>query len=625
MGVWAHPQTISFGSGDALFDWLEDESWGQRRKWVYAQNAADVLTTSRFWERLTLKGAVWSQSTTTSVTSADDASSSGRYVVRSRVTSHRTTIVDYDRFGRRYTWCSLAQYLPMSEDEIAKLVGFKWSDEDGKEEQGFRPERTANDQCRLVMSAMQWLSDWWRTHKGGSWSVSLGGLAYQWLRHRLQPREICTHNHGEALRLERHACYGGRVSSWYVGDVRLRSEVGVQGVQSPPRCGYPPVDGPVYSVDIRSMYAALMRDRTYPVKLIGYESQMTIADCRDMLRTCGLIATVSLVADEAEYPYRSHDGVYYPSGRFTTVLAGPELDCALQCGAVASIYDTAIYQMGTPLAQSANELLSIRGSAGERGGSTGGTLAKLLANASTGRLAMRGSSWEPLPGAEPRRDPSGRPILWGDWIVSRDDRTWRPEQDPRYDQMGESVALYRPRSITRYRAIAGMVERHNRNPVGIGTLQAIYAYLTAYGRCQMREIRRGMPGRSVLLQDTDGMWVTESGYHYLLETGALGANLPGCLRLVRSIRHARIYGPKHYWADGEWTLSGLRDPIYRPDDQAWEYSQTVNPIRGSPREPPSEVMEYRRRCELLLIHQHGRMGDDGWIAPYVLPTAVRRE
>lgn len=622
MGVWTQPQSIMFGSGDAFFNWLEDESWGKRRSYITALNAADTLTTSGFWERLTRVGCRWGKSSRSSVTDASKSGDQQRYQVLSRVTSLRTTIVDYERYGRRFTWTSLAQYLPMSEQEVADLVGFKWSDADEKGPEGYLPERTPVDRCRLCLSAMQFLSDWWARNKGGVWALSLGGLSYQFIRHRLLAREVCTHRDQESLRLERHACYGGRATTWYVGDVSPRTAVVARGAQSPPRCNYPAVDGPVYSVDIRSMYATLMRDRTFPVKLIGREPRLSLTDAKDLLRSCGMIAAVQLVTDEAEYPYRSSDSVYYPRGRFATVLAGPDLDAALCCGHVSSIGSCAIYQMGTPLHCSATDLLSIRGGDSLRGGPTGGKLAKLLANASTGKLAQRHADWQPVPGAEPRRDSGGRPILWGDWIVQRDDRGWRPEDDPRYAVMGDDVAAYRPKLITRYRSMAGLVERHTRSELGTGTLQAIYAYLTAYGRCQMRELRKGMPDRSVLLQDTDGMWVTGEGYHHLIETGALGTNLPGCLRLDRTIRHARIYGPKHHWVDGEWTLSGFRDPVYRADDGAWEYSVTVNPIRGSPREPPSEVMEYRQRCELLLIHQHGRMGEDGWIVPYVLPSPV---
>lgn len=621
---WSPVQTIAHGSHHDLWAWLENESWQRPKIHLFAQSAASALTLLRFWERLDAHGLIRPKKLPSSAGNATGSGDTSRYALWSNIQTQRTTIVDYSRLGVRYTWTSLTQFLPLSMSEIAEMVGCETQRGEEVQEEDERTQGELQTESYLTVRAVQYLARWWKDHRGGPWANSIGGLASRFLRSRLHPRTLCTHRHVDALSLERSACFGGRVSCWYVGDVAVSCGVSLNKNARPPRTSYGPVSGPVYNVDVTSMYPHLLATKVYPVKLIGYERKMTVSDLDCLLRYVCIIACVTINTDRAEYPYRSHDGVYYPTGCFLTTLCGPELRYALDHNHIVQVHSAAIYQSGTPFVGSATALLAARSACPRGSKSPSARFVKLISNAISGTLAQRLSQWIPCPGMAPPHNEFGEPIRWGPFITSVPDRQWKPESDPRYAMMQGDVESYRPRIITRHRCIAGMVERLERSTVGTGTLQACYAYLTSYGRNLMMSIRSLCPDRTVLLQDTDGLWVTQEGHDALASAAGVYGTLPGNLRVDKRIQLARIYGPKHYWCDGEWTLSGFHDPSYDPSNHTVTDTRTSNPMVGTPTEPPHTVVEFTRRSELLLIHMHGHQGDDGWITPYHLSEGVRR-
>lgn len=621
---WTPIQTIAHGTHHAFWEWLESESWQQRMIHLYARCAADSLSLLRMWERLDSVGVHRLNTRSASASGVSDGTTSSRYGIRSLILSLRTNVVDYERFGTRYVWTSLTQYLPLRYDEIAKMVGTEIAGGEQVQARGIESEGCIQNPSYLTVRAMQHLSGWWKGHKGGPWAISIGGLASRFLRSRLPARTLCTHRHDEALSLERSACFGGRVCTWYVGTVAQRCTVDREQYRHSVTSAVNTIDGPVHVVDVRSMYPYLLSSRKYPVKLIGYERGMPISDLADLLRYVCVVARVELNTDRAEYPYRSDDAVIYPTGTFTTALCGPDLQYACDNGHIVRVHCAALYQRGTPFAASAMELLSAREIARVAGDTGTDTVVKLLSNSISGKLAQRHTVWVPCQDEQPPLDEFGEVRRWGTFIRSVPIVGGVDDGESRHVMTRVPHESCNGRAIHRYRLIAGMVERLERDSTGTGTLQAAYAYLTAYGRCLMRDVRSAMPERSVLLQDTDGLWVTDSGLEALTRSAIPLGNLPGDIRVTQRIRHARIYGPKHYWCDGQWTLSGFANPSVDDTGRVVVDQQTTNAIRGNPTEPPHSVREFTRRSELLLIHLHGHQGLDGWISPYHVSEGVRQ-
>lgn len=620
---WSPIQTIAHGTHHAFWDWLEDEGWQRRKIYLFAPDATASLTLIRWWDRLESMGMCQSSLSLSNATSAEIGGYTTSYRIHTLVNGNRTTIVDYSRSGVRYIWTSLTQYLPLSMREIAEMVGMEWHDGSEVEIPQAGEDRQSTLESVLTVRAVQHLADFWRTHKGGPWATSIGGLAARFLRSRLQSRTVCTHTHAAALEIERSACFGGRVSCWYVGDVASSIRITPEVRNRPPRSSYPPVGGPVYDVDVRSMYPHILSCKVFPMKFLGCERSISGSDLADLLRYICIVARVSIKTDEAEYPYRCHDAVYYPTGEFVTTLCGPELDYAIRRNHLVSVHGAALYQSGTPFVGAALELLAARTKDPHGRDSPSARIVKLLSNALTGTFAQRRTEWVPCPGAVPPHDEFGEQVRWGPFSVSTPDRQWDAASDPRYAMMTGDVEAYRPRIVSRYRVVAGLVERLSKSETGTGTLQACYAYLTSYGRSMMRDIRAICPEKSVLLQDTDGLWVTEQGHDALASHAGTYGSLPGDLIVKRRIQLARIYTPKHYWCDGKWTLGGFHNPEYDPRNHTVTDTRSSNPMLGTPKEAPWHVVEFTRESELLLQHLHGHQGADGWITPYHISEGVK--
>lgn len=178
------------------------------------------------------------------------------------------------------------------------------------------------------------------------------------------------------------------------------------------------------------------------------------------------------------------------------------------------------------------------------------------------------------------------------------------------------------REYTRYRVFAGLVTRYDESDVGVGTLSAIYGHITSYGRDYMRRMRECCPPRSVILQDTDGLWVTMEGLKAIGQAGYTWGIAPGELHDKGTIHEALVYGPKHYWRDGVWTLSGYRHPQYRGAGPTFTNAQTINPLHARPTHPSGSIVRRVSTESLLRVPAGGTLRPDGWVEPWVVPAPI---
>jgi hypothetical protein len=157
---------------------------------------------------------------------------------------------------------------------------------------------------------------------------------------------------------------------------------------------------------------------------------------------------------------------------------------------------------------------------------------------------------------------------------------------------------------------------------GKGPYTFAFAYLAAYGRMMMRSIREQLPDRTCVSQDTDGLWVLESGVSALHDLLGGGMGLPGELRRVAICRNARWYTPKHYYTDGEWTLAGFHAPVISDDGLTVEDTLTSSLWSGGLKGSPSEIMTHVRRSAMPQDVCDGVAQPDGWVTPRRIIQAV---
>lgn len=344
--------------------------------------------------------------------------------------------------------------------------------------------------------------------------------------------------------------------------------------------------GPIAHVDVTSMYPALLRDRLFPVKLgpqyHGCRPDALVALCREF----GVIARVRVSTERGEYPYRAKSGTCYPVGTFTTTLAGPDIEMIARDGVIHKASEVYTYLLGNPFREALSTLLAARDAARSRGDADGTALSKLVANSLAGRFARREGGW------------SRRPKLDGH-------KRWGEE----YTIDADSGAL------ARHRWVAGACWCYREALLPRGPHTAVFAYLTAYGRQQMRDIRDALPARSVVAQCIDGLYLLPAGIRALTYSDIPRNSGPGTLRVTGVADTGIWYGPRHYRWGEKWTLAGVAFESVDPVKRTVTYSSRTPLFASRATSAPDAVYRIRRTVAIPSDLERGRVQPDGWILP----------
>ena len=607
-GHWTDHATFRADTPDSLHDWLESRATCKSATWIVSPVASSALTLSRFWDRLDVFGAAWAPRGGTRLArrSAPGAASAfpasrlcragkpashpqgdpAAYIFSSCVLRGKPDIVRYTVAGKRLTWVSGMQYLPMDEHAIGATVGFRWLLSGGPKPVGTFRLDDIQDRAELWLLAFQKVCDWWREIDGGPWRPTIGGLAQSYFRRRLSPKTVLAHNDDYARTLEETGVFGGRASTWFYGTVGKPDAPGLDGSTGPTRAPYPVAAGPVEHWDVSSMYPTILAQEVFPVQHLHNWPRPSIPYLRGLMETWPIIARVRLRTDTPEYPFRDGERVSFPTGEFVTTLATPELAYALSSGHVLECSHAASYAPGRPFATAAAELIEHRRTARQSTGESWQTFVKLLSNNFGGKMAQRKSGLTPRPDVFPEAGQT-----WGGW--------------------GEGAGATRKR----YVSLAGLVfevtaARHQGRP-----LASCFIFLTSYGRALMRDIRAGLPARSVVSQDTDGLWVLAPTDSMRRKAVALARQRGFRLTTRETVPNGRWFGPKHYWTDSGWTLAGIRQDRQWMGNLRFRDDYIVNPVLSTPCRPPLSVMECVRSSDLTVLDRDGRTGPDGWTTP----------
>lgn len=334
------------------------------------------------------------------------------------------------------------------------------------------------------------------------------------------------------------------------------------------------------------MYPSILRDETFPCALLSVRGSMRPREVVELAQGGGVIARVTIRTDVGEYPYRIGERVIYPTGTFMTTLAGPDIAALAHDGEIVRVHQVAIYSMGRPFQGAMRTLLDARREAKERGDHDGQAFAKLLANSLGGRLAMHIGGWS----RDSERDCPGE---WGE----------------RY----ESSTTGSP--SVRYRYLCGACWRYDPDREGAGPHTSAFAYLTAYGRQMMRQLRDSLPAKSVVSQDTDGLYLLPRAARVLAERGVSAYAAPGRVRSTGSADSGHWYAPRHYRIGSRWVLAGFA-PATPPDGALrFAYSSDTPLFGRGDRRAPSVVTRVTRTTSVPTDVDNGVVGEDGWVTP----------
>lgn len=602
---WSELEYRMFEHAEDLWTWLETKVAKGRRIHVFAPDVIQAVTLLGWWARLDENGCEHETAKTMAkakrprrrrtpatpeqpaVEGQDQpAARDCRTYVRAIIEGSTASILRYRVNGRSFLWANFNQYVTASEEQIAASIGYAWGITSALD--GSLPERqrVPSERCMMWCRWFLKLSRWWLRNDAGPWAATVAGCAMSYLKRRIVPETILQHDNPYAAGMEEKAIYGGRRSVWYFGNVGSRETWEKHGLSPPTRSPYGMVEGPMVHHDIRSMYPWILESQQFPVKLLTVRRSPSLAAVTDCLAGYGVIATVDLDTIHAEYPVRTEQGIRYPQGRFTTTLAGPELSRAISEGAVKNVHTAAVYTLGRPFKDTAAALLGFRERYRADGEFAMEVWSKALANAMSGKLAQREHQWVARPKMVARE-------RWGTWKVLDFDSN----------------------VFTTFRSIAGMVWERQSVEGKTRQMGAAYAYLTSYGRMLMRDLRDECPPRSVLAQDTDGIWTLSSACETLYRTRSKTCADSGALRVTVETPCGRFWGAQHYWWGQAYVLSGHATPIVKPGTDRAEVVIRSTGVMTATTTPPAVIYERRIERDIGRIQEPGTIGDDGWLVP----------
>lgn len=390
----------------------------------------------------------------------------------------------------------------------------------------------------IMAAAVTQLMDWWDANDLGAWTVTGAGQGWQTYRRTLPAKQLVIDHDPAILETERSAVYGGRRDAFRTGPL-------------------PP--GRYAEIDFEAAYPTVAAEFPLPARVA---CEITDEHRRWALRgkvPAGMLAEVTINADRPRWPVRIGGRVFYPVGRFRTVLAAPDIQAAADAHCLEQVHNGYLYTMTNHLREWARQVL---GWVKNACGSIPGVVriwAKLAARAVIGKFAQRGWTTQPWVGppcegwsVEPTSDlyTGVRGVVTGvngDYWLS-----WA-------DQRGE----------------------HER--------PAVLAFVESHVRARLGAIIDGPYGPGIVQCDTDGVMVS----HTILEKLAAalparwvhGRQLPAgtaavldawnesayplVMREKTQFHRASVYGPQHVIIDGKHRFAGVPKAAWQTGETTW--------------------------------------------------------
>lgn len=381
----------------------------------------------------------------------------------------------------------------------------------------------------IISAAIDNLIVWLESNDLGSMKYTTPSIAMSVYKHRFMPIDtILVHNDEKALELERGAYHGGLVMPYFIGEVNKT----------------------LYKFDVNSLYPAVMK-KQYPVRLIQQFHKCNPDLLRKYLDGKGAVALVSIKTDDDPYPVVWGNKLIEAIGTFTVPLCGEELINALDKGHVTAVYRTQIYDMEDIFSSYVDYFWEMRKETLKLGDDMGNIFAKLMLNSLYGKFGQQSHVWvnlnpnslEATYAVYGKEMPSIYKKMASFPIWDIGVHRWKPLGLP------EELTIRALPDNVEFKVVRG--EHHESSPI-------IAAYVTAYGRAFMRNLRSIAGKRHSFYTDTDSLITDSQGRQNLSSAGFINPVELGMLKLEGESGKTIIYGPKDYVFGENVVIKGVR-------------------------------------------------------------------
>jgi hypothetical protein len=349
----------------SLAEWVEGCTVGARSTWLYAHNLGFDLTVSRLVDVLHRRGWVMGQ---------------WQFAGRNVVGTMR-------KGSKRLRLCDSTSLLPHPLDHIGRQLGrLKLPMPSPGASEAAWLEYCSTD-VLILAEAVLTLMDWWDREKLGHWTSSGPGLGWNAMRHRMGERAFLIETENSGPEVDRPAIRGGRRDVTRVGEIE---------------------GGPFALVDFQNAYLTVAAHMPLPRKRLGHYDDLSTHSQWERTPGFDICAEVEIETPTPRYPLRTATGVFYPVGRFRTVLCGPEIREARTQGHLRAIGAGWVHDTGNGLSPWAQWCLDLLDAANDDAPPVVKLMVKQWGRSVIGRFAARQSRILNL-----------GPALWPGWHLTR--------------------------------------------------------------------------------------------------------------------------------------------------------------------------------------------------------------
>lgn len=372
----------------------------------------------------------------------------------------------------------------------------------------------------IRQATLGWL-EFLRSNDLGGFSPTLASQCFKAYRHRFMPCKILIDAKLEAAEIARAAYVGGRCECFRIGHFK----------------------GEFYYIDVNSMYAAVMRDNMFPVKLLGVYGRPTRAELTKWLTHRCVIMDCDIATDVPAYPVVQDGKLIFPVGRFRASLCGPELEYAHSQGHIEKMHQASVYEQATIFKDWVDFMYGERLKATAAGNMTARWHFRMMLVSLYGKFGQRGRRFEECDICDPNEID-----VWSDVDLDTGD-------------------------VTHFRKFGGIVQEYINEGEGRESLPAIAAYVTSYARQVLWQAIVQAGRGNCLYCDTDSLVVTRKGYdrlHDQIHDTRLGA-----WALDSKLESVILHGPKDYQFDDVKRTKGVKRKAEWLDDATVSQVQFV--------------------------------------------------
>ncbi len=399
------------------------------------------------------------------------------------------------------------------------------------------------------------LMDWWESQQLGNFGITGPACGWRAMRQVVAERSILVGPEEFRTEFERKAIYGGRKEVYRVGTVT--------GTW-------------IADYDFQSAYAVTAAGWPLPKAPGAYWPKTRWSDLEALSPQEGAIVECTVTTDRPCCPVHIGEEVWWPTGRFRTALATPELEYVRKVATDVELHHGQAYRLSYALADWAGWVIHLLG---DYSGSTPAVVkrvAKGWGRSVPGRFALRKSS---LIGE--------RPAMHLGWHV---------ESGHDLDT-GDAIEVI---------SFDGTEYTYRKDTPGPDSSPAVLAFVEGYVRRALGELLDTRDPRHILQVNTDGWWEQKA----VRATAWRMTNVPWPYTVTRRALENElvVVGPNHVQTPHERRFAGVPHDASVSDEESFAWSdwpglrwQIEHSSPGEYLRPPKEMVLREHYCRRWVL------------------------